>query len=268
MFVVYGLRGYNAKMILSRILVIQFRLRDKTVLLERQSIVREIGPDVILEFISALESTLVWNEPKTLLKKYAGVIFGGSGDFDFDGGRTEQDQAKSISYQLLEQLRPLLDYIFLHDIPTLGICYGHQIIGAYAGAKVIHDETQKKNCSHELSVIVDKDTYCICDNMPDTFYAHYGHKDSLDRVPEGAVLLMNGGNACQVSALSYKQNIFTTQFHPELSFEDLYLRVEATPGYLPEGVVVDEAFTKHTEANAILYNFGQLVLRNNKEKCL
>ena len=77
MFVVYGLRGYNAKMILPRILVIQFRLRDKTVLLEQQSIVREIGPDVILEFISALESTLVWNEPKTLLKKYAGVIFGG-----------------------------------------------------------------------------------------------------------------------------------------------------------------------------------------------
>ncbi len=254
-------------MILPRILVIQFRLRDKTLALEQQSISREIGSDVTLEFLSALDEALSWDDPVAVLSGYAGVIFGGSGDFDFDGGRTEYDQAKSTSYQLLEQLRPLLDYIFKHDIPTLGICYGHQIIGAYAGAKVVHDETQKKNCSHELSVVVDRNTFCICDNIPDTFYAHYGHKDSLDRVPEGAVLLMNGGNACQVSALSYKQNIFTTQFHPELSFEDIHLRVEATPGYLPEGVMIDDAFTKHAEANTMLYNFGQLVVRKNIEKC-
>ena len=249
-------------MILPRILVIQFRLRDKTLALEQQSIVREIGSDVTLEFSSALDTTVSWTKPEIVLKGYEGVIFGGSGDFDFDGGRTEQDQAKSTSYQLLEQLRPLLDYIFKHDIPTLGICYGHQIIGAYAGANVIHDETQKKNRSHAVSVVVNKDTYCICENIPDTFFAHYGHKDSLDRVPDGAVLLMNGGKACQVSALNYKQNIFTTQFHPELSFEDLFLRVEATPGYLPEGIMVDDAFTKTTEANTILYNFGKLVVRS------
>ncbi len=252
-------------MVSPRIFVVQFRLRDKTLALERQSILREIGQNVLLDFSSALDTTLVWNDPRILLKGYAGIIFGGSGDFDFDGGRTEQDLAKSTSYKLLEQLRPLLDYIFELDIPTLGICYGHQIIGAYAGAKVIHDETQKKNRSHKVSLVVDKDKYCICENIPETFYAHYGHKDSLDRVPDGAVLLINGGKSCQFSALSYKQNIFTTQFHPELSFEDLYLRVEATPGYLPEGVVVDDAFTKHTEANTILYNFGQLVVRRYQE---
>ncbi len=248
-------------MILPRILVIQFRLRDKTVALEQQSILREIGSEVVLDFSSALDASLSWNDPETLLSRYAGVIFGGSGDFDFDGGRVEQDQAKTRSYQLLEQLRPVLDYIFNHDVPTLGICYGHQIIGAYAGANVIHDQIQKKNRSHTVTVVVDKNDYCICENMPDSFYAHYGHKDSLDRVPQGAVLLMNGGECCQVSALNYKQNIFTTQFHPELSFEDLHLRVEATPGYLPEGVAVEDAFTKITHAHTILYNFGQLVVR-------
>ncbi len=244
------------------ILVIQFRLRDKTRTLEQQSIAREIGVDVSLEFISALDTTQPYDDPKNLLQGFSGVIFGGSGDFDFDGGRQEHDHAKITSFTLLEQMRPLLDYIFQYDIPTLGICFGHQIIGAYAGANVIHDENQKKNRSHQVSVMVDKDIYGICDNVPDTFFAHYGHKDSLDRVPDGAILLMNGGNACQVSALSYKQNIFTTQFHPELSFEDLYLRIEATPGYLPEGVVVDEAYTKNTQANTILFNFGQLVARS------
>ena len=251
-------------MILPRIHVIQFRLRDKTVALEQQSILREIGSDVALDFSSALDDSLPWNDPEILLKGYTGVIFGGSGDFDFDGGRVEQDQAKTRSYQLLEQLRRLLDCIFKHDVPTFGICYGHQIIGAYAGANVIHDETQKKNRSHPVTVVVDKNNYSICKNIPDSFYAHYGHKDSLDRVPAGSVLLMNGGECCQVSALSYKQNIFTTQFHPELSFEDIHLRVEATPGYLPEGVAVDDAFTKITHANTILYNFVQLVV----QRCL
>lgn len=244
------------------ILVIQFRVRDKAIALEQQSIQREIGSDVSLKCISALNTaTHPWNNPALLLQGFTGVMFGGSGDFDFDGGRAKHDKAQTTSYTLLEQLRPLLDYIFEQDIPTLGICYGHQIIGAYAGALVVHDETQKKNRSHEVSVMVNKDTYCICDNIPDTFFAHYGHKDSLDRIPEGAVLLMNGGNACQVSALNYKQNIYTTQFHPELSYDDLYLRVEATPGYLPEGILVDEAYRKNTEANTILYNFGQLVAR-------
>lgn len=112
-------------MIIPRIIVIQFRLRNNTVALEQQSIVREIRSDVALDFHSALDGTLSWNDPKTLLLGYSGVIFGGSGDFDFDGGRLDQDQAKTRSYQMLEQLRPLLDYIFKHDVPTLGICYGH-----------------------------------------------------------------------------------------------------------------------------------------------
>jgi GMP synthase-like glutamine amidotransferase len=123
----------------------------------------------------------------------------------------------------------------------------------------VNDEIQKKSRSHEVSVVVDKDAYCICRDVPDTFYAHYGHKDSLDRVPEGAVLLMKGGEACKVSALCYKQNIFTTQFHPELTIDDLRLRVEATPGYLPEDVSIEELFVSGSTSNTILKNFGTLV---------
>jgi GMP synthase-like glutamine amidotransferase len=250
-----------------QILLIQFRATPVTAALEKASIVRELGPDVSVSCVSALDESISWDVPTEILADIDGVIFGGSGDYDFDGGRSDDDAARATSYMLLEKLRPLLDYIFQHDIPTLGICYGHQIIGAYAGASVVNDVTQKKSRSHEVAVVVDKEAYCICADVPDSFFAHYGHKDSLDRVPEGAVLLMNGGEACKVSALCYKQNIFTTQFHPELTIEDLRLRMEATPGYLPEGVSLEEAFVSGSASNTILKNFGSFVhSRNQKNK--
>lgn len=243
----------------TQILLIQFRDRTVTANLERASIERELGEHISLQTLSALDEQIMWNDPVALLANCAGVIFGGSGDYDFDGGRANDDAVRATSYVLLERLRPMFDYIFEHDIPTLGICYGHQMIGAYAGAAVVNDDVQKKSRSHEVAVLVDKNAYSICADVPDTFYAHYGHKDSLDRVPDGAVLLMKGGEACKVSALCYKQNIFTTQFHPELTLEDLRLRMEATPGYLPEGVTLDEAFVSGSASNTILRNFGSFV---------
>ncbi len=248
----------------TKILAIQFRKSPTSALLEQQSVVREIGASAVVDFVSALEDSLAWDYPESFMEAYQGVILGGSGDFDFDGGRDEFDEAKQISFVFLEKLRPLCAYIFRHDIPTLGICYGHQIVGAFAGAQVINDHEQKKSRSHEVTLVVDKNEHRIFADVPDSFFAHYGHKDSLDRVPEGAILLIEGGRECKVSALRYKNNIFTTQFHPELTFEDMILRIEASPGYLPEGVVAEEVFRKDPHSNKIIQNFGTFVVEEAK----
>jgi GMP synthase (glutamine-hydrolysing) len=241
------------------ILGIQFRVAPAMIEREQAAMVREAGTYADIEFVSALDISVNWNEPAALMAPYHGVILGGSGDFDFDGGRLEDDTARQQSYVFLEQLRPLFQYLFDHDVPTLGICYGHQLLGAFAGAQVKRDEVQKKTRSHPVKLIVDKNDYFLFSDLPDTFYAQYGHKDSLDRVPEGAVLLMNGGEECKVSALRYKNNIYTTQFHPELTLEDMIARMHASPDYLPEGVVAEEVFKDSPDANRILRNFGKFV---------
>jgi len=247
-----------------KILTLQFRINEAAIQQEQCGIRRELGEDVGVDFLSALDEGVNWQSPEVILDGYRGVILGGSGDLDFDGNRPADDEVRRMSLDALNRLTAFFRYLFDHDIPTLGICYGHQILGAFAGAEVRYDESQKKVCSHQLRLLADKDENIILSDLPDTIYAHYGHKDVLDRVPEGAVLLMDGGQQCQVPALRYKQNIYTVQFHPELRFVDMVERVKSS-GYLPDGVRAEEIFQDEPHSHRLLYNFGQLVIRHSQK---
>jgi GMP synthase (glutamine-hydrolysing) len=243
----------------STILLIQFRVDGRAAELERLSIVREIGETVSLRTVSALDEAVDWDNPAQLLHTYQGVIFGGSGDFDFDGGRSDADESRVMVGVLLERLRPTLGYIFAHDFPTLGICFGHQLLGAFAGAQVVCDSVQGKTRSHPVEILSTYNELALLTGMPQTFDGYYIHKDSLDRLPDGAELLGHGGEACRYSVLRYKKNIYTTQFHPELTFDDVLVRIDTFPGYLPNGVTADQVFSREVQANTIVSNFGKLL---------
>ncbi len=247
---------------MTKILAVQFRINQFALEQEQKCFKRELTKDSIVEvdFVSALDKSIDWNFPEIILEGYSAVVLGGSGDLDFDGQRAVDDEVRKISLELVGQLRAFFQYLFDNDIPTLGICYGHQILGAFAGAQVHCDEGQKKTRSHEVKLLVDRKDYFLFTDLPDSFQAHYGHKDVLDRVPEGAILLMSGGEECQVSALQYKNNIYTVQFHPELTLEDMVFRMKHSPGYLPEGIIAEEIFKAESHSNIILRNFGKLVV--------
>lgn len=242
-----------------KILCLQFRQNPTAVEQEQRAIEREVGTYCDVTFLDAHDPGIEWERPDALMAGYAGLILGGSGDYDFDGGRPLDDPVRLRTQEFLRALQPLFRSVFESDTPTLGICYGHQLLGAFAGAQVRFDERQKKMRSHELRLLVDAEEHFLFAGLPDTFHAHYGHKDSLDRVPEGATLLMTGGDACRVSALRYRENIYTTQFHPELNAADLIDRLKHSPGYLPEGVVVEELVTDDPNSNRILRNFSKFV---------
>lgn len=240
-------------------MAIQFRVDPNVLERERKCIGRETGKGVGIDYIEALDAKIDWNFPEVILAGYSGVILGGSGDLDFDGSRDENDEVRLLAWELVGRLRPLFQYIFDKDLPTLGICFGHQIFGAFAGAQVHCDALQKKTASHPLRLLVDKNDYFLFSELPETFHANYGHKDVLDRVPKGAVLLMDGGERCKVSALQYKNNIYTLQFHPELNYLDMVERIKSSKGYLPEGAVIEEVFKDEPYSNTILKNFVKFV---------
>ncbi len=243
----------------NKILALQFRINSSTVKQEQVCLEREMSSVVDIEFKNVLTEEIDFSDPKQLLATYQGVVLGGSGDLDFDGDRPVDDEVRLESLRLVKKLTPLFEYLFVGDVPTLGICYGHQLLGAFAGAQVCCDPVQKKTKSHQLSRLVSEQECLIFKGLPEDFDAYYGHKDVLDRVPEGATLLAHGGEACQISALQYKNNIYTLQFHPELTYQDMIERMTGPASYLPEGVAFETLYKKDICSNTILHNFAELV---------
>jgi GMP synthase-like glutamine amidotransferase len=244
-----------------RVLVIQFRDSHASRAGEQAALQRAAGTTAKLVFLSALDEGVAWDEPRHLLRDFSGLILGGSGDFDFDGGRSPHDPARTQSQVFLARLRLVCDYVLNNDFPTFGICYGHQLLGAHHGAVVFHDETQRKTRSHEVQRVDLSEPAPILATLPQRFAAHYGHKDALGRVPPGAVVLLEGGEQCRVSALQYGRRVVSTQFHPELSHADMIERISRSPGYLPEGVAAHELFTPDDRSGTLLSNFFTTLVR-------
>jgi GMP synthase (glutamine-hydrolysing) len=250
----------------TKILAIQFRGDAASLKQERDCLRREVGQFADLDFINAATDPIDWADVELIMSGYHGVILCGSGEFYFDGNKPKSDPARKATYEILEKLSPLFSYLFEHDIPTLGICFGHQLLGAFRGAKVRYDIKQHKTCSHEIRIMVDKNNHFLFSDLPDSFHAYYGHKDSLDRVPEGAELMMDGGERCKVPALKYSENIYTTQFHPELNFEDMVVRMKNSCDYLPKGTDPNKVFRDDSRSSAIVRNFSKLVSQHKDQK--
>ncbi len=234
------------------ILLVQFRETPQADRLERQSIAREVA-----DFVDVVTVCGVTGDVASAIRGAAGVILGGSGDYDFDGARASDDPVRQQTEALCRALAPTLDYLFNVDKPLLGICFGHQLMGAFRGASVYHDAMQSKLKTHTVTLEDDGRDHGLFATLPPSFAVQYGHKDVLAHIPTGARLLAHGGEACRVSALAYSDNIISTQFHPELNLADMHDRVSHIPNYLPEGVVVDEVFTDTPYARTILHNFAK-----------
>jgi GMP synthase (glutamine-hydrolysing) len=213
-----------------------------------------------LVFVSSLDTSQMWRQPELMLDGIQGVIIGGSGEFDFDGGRGLTDTARTTSAELLGRLTPFIDRLFEHDTPLLGICYGHQMIALARGGKVSNDTAQKKVGSHEVSLTAAGKDDRLFSGLPDSFVAQYGHKDSITEIPSGVTVLVKGG-ACEASALRYSDRIYTLQFHPELTAKDVERKLRMSPGYLPEGVDTTDLIRESPEASSLLPRFVERIVR-------
>jgi GMP synthase (glutamine-hydrolysing) len=72
--------------------------------------------------------------------------------------------------------------------------------------------------------------------LPDTFNAFVGHKEAITRLPPSAVLL-GSSPGCPVQMFRVGENVYATQFHPELDVEGITTRIHAYAdhGYFAAG---------------------------------
>lgn len=200
---------------MKKILIVQSRTSSEWIEREQTNFLRAVGKTAEVEFLSALDERLAWTYPDEFLKGRDGVIFGGSSDFDFHGGRNEKDPARLMSMIILSRTRLIISYALSQKIPVLGVCFGHQIIGQMHSGDVQHDKAQSKFGSHEVRLTPEGEKDLLFKHLPKKFFAQYWHKDSVTVLPDGATLLAIG-STCRFSALRYGEKTYTVQFHPEV----------------------------------------------------
>jgi len=243
---------------MKRILVIQSQKTPAMIIAEQKSYMCSVGEENVVDFISSLDASHAWEDPAELLRTYDAVFIAGSGHFDFDGGRPHDDEARRTSQEIVARTRNLVMYAIREDFPLLGICYGHQIVSEALWVPVVNDHTQKKAGSHHVLLTPEGKDDPLFAGLPEKFIAQYGHKDSLSGIPTGAVLLAKS-ECCKTSALRFGSRVYTMQFHPELTHEEIAGRLKNLPGYLPEGVDIESLVQPSPEASKIIPSFIRII---------
>ena len=209
------------------ILVVQFR-EDFTREHEQQCIKARMPQGEPIRFCSIFDNVDLFNNPQQLLQGVDKLILGGSAGLSMGAGHENNDYTK-VDF-ILHTIEPLIRYVLEQDFPTLGTCFGHHLIGHFAGSLVAYDSNMAETGAFEVTLTPNGTHDRLFRDVPETFFAIEGHQDSLVSLPHGATLLARS-ERCEYQALRYGNNIYTTQFHSELDEHDLEYRLSFFPEY-------------------------------------
>ena len=167
--------------------------------------------------------------PELDLDDFSGVFLGGS---PFNS--SDPASGKSAVQRRVERdLAGLLDQVVEHDLPFFGAGYGVGTLGVHQGAVV--DRTHGEPVSAvPITLTPAGAADPLLAGVPERFDAFVGHKEACRTLPPSAVLLASSP-ACPVQMFRVGQNVYATQFHPELDVAGIVARVRVYQhaGYFP-----------------------------------
>lgn len=153
-------------------------------------------------------------------------IFVGGGPFN---ASDPWEQKSAVQRRVEAEFSDLLARVVTQDAPFLGACYGIGTVGAFLGATI------DRRFGEPISVVDVELTGAgrldpLLAGMPQTFAAFVGHKEAISELPPRAVLLASSAG-CPVQMFRVGENVYATQFHPELDLEGITTRIHAYAGY-------------------------------------
>ena len=191
--------------------------------------------------------------PPINLDDYSGVILGG-GPFN----STSKNKSE-LQLRVEGELSELIREIAARDFPLFAACYGIGLIGLALGGLVDQTYGEAPGCI-TIEITADGVQDPILEGMPNSFTSIVGHTEACTVLPDNATVLLRGV-ACPVQMYRVGQNLYVTQFHPELEAETFAqrLRIYRENGYYPPEEyqrIVDEAIAADlTVDNRLLLNF-------------
>ena len=158
--------------------------------------------------------------PALDLDAFSGVIVGGS---PFNASDPAEEKSE-LQLRVEAELAGLLDEVVDRDLPFLGACYGVGTLGVHQGG--IIDRTYGEPVGAVPVTLTDDGLADpLFAGMPPTFAAFVGHKEAVHTLPAHAVVLATSPD-CPVQAFRVRQNLYATQFHPELDVPGIVQRVQ------------------------------------------
>lgn len=193
--------------------------------------------------------------PAMTLDDYSGIIVGGS---PFTGSEPHHTKS-AVQVRVEREISTLLDEVVDRDFPFLGACYGVGTLGRHQGATI--DFTYGEPVGGTtVRVTEEGKADPLLQGIPHAFSAFVGHKEAVRILPSHAVLLASS-KACPVQMFRIKENLYGTQFHPELDAEGIAtrIRIYKNAGYFEPDeadTLIDEtAQWDVSSAHKVLANF-------------
>lgn len=137
---------------------------------------------------------------------------------------TAEDKAKFL--RAIEATR-------VTDLPVLGICGGHQLIGMAYGERVVSIGKSIKSY-RDVEILADDPLF---DGLPKMVSVMESHQEMVERVPRGLQLLARSEDTSIEAYRQFTRVLYGVQFHPERNDAD------------------------HPAGATVLANFGRLVKR-------
>lgn len=153
------------------------------------------------------------------LDDYDGVMVGGS---PYDAS-TPEEKKSSAQRRVEAEISTLLDEIVERDLPFLGACYGVGTLGVHQGG-VIDRRYPEPISAVTITLTGAGRRDPLLATLPDSFDAFVGHKEACSVLPPDAVLLASSPT-CPVQMFRVRQNLYATQFHPELDLPGIITRI-------------------------------------------
>ncbi len=154
------------------------------------------------------------------LSEYSGVIVGGGPGCVSD----PPDKKTPIEARIEAEVLGLMPQICAQDVPFLGCCYGIGVLGEYLG-KVISKGNYSEEVGTSDCVLTEAgQADALLAGVPEQFTAFVGHKEAMQRLPEGCAHLVSSPT-CPYQMVRFGQNVYATQFHPEADAAGFEVRI-------------------------------------------
>lgn len=210
-----------------------------------ETIIREIKPDAEI-----YTYRVVKNEFPDTLDNVSGLIITGSSKEVYDGE---------------PWIHATGDWIHVAQekkIPTLGVCFGSQLIAQVEGGIVTKNPMGREVGTCSVRLVTEAQNDPLFKGLPTALTVQQSHQSAMVAMPQNAEVLAENEYGVQAYRIK-NESMWGVQFHPEVSTDTLRKVLEfRRPILEQEGIDVDQKIRTLKSANdaqRILKNFLNVV---------